>query len=223
MNNSILLGGRPLRLAFSHMLAWVTLHNVYWRKCKYCVTGTRGSLKFELFRSKDFVFLLPCLSGLWIPLGWANTEAMDDDCSNFLVFVCRDFRELFVKSDGTLLKEGDLYVNKKLGATLRMIADDPLTFYNGSLAENITQDIRDFGLQLNSVHKIILLMICITNQSVTFVRIWIIWNYIHWQTSAHAAAGFMFIWLSRSLIVLVLYNWFSGHSVKTKWESYQAE
>ena len=44
---------------------------------------------------------------------------------------------MFLKSDGTLLQEGDLLVNPKLGATSRKIADDPFTFYNGSLAEDM--------------------------------------------------------------------------------------
>lgn len=54
-------------------------------------------------------------------------------------------RELFVKEDGTLVQEGDLLKNPKLGATLRAIAADPFTFYNGSLAADIVQDLSEYG------------------------------------------------------------------------------
>ena len=50
------------------------------------------------------------------------------------------------KSDGvTLLKEGDIVKLPKLAATMRQIADDPFTFYNGSLAADIAADIQDAG------------------------------------------------------------------------------
>jgi gamma-glutamyltranspeptidase/glutathione hydrolase/leukotriene-C4 hydrolase len=53
-----------------------------------------------------------------------------------------------VKSDGTLVKQGDLLLNPKLGQTLRRIAEDPNTFYNGSLAQDIVDDIADYGTLL---------------------------------------------------------------------------
>ena len=53
--------------------------------------------------------------------------------------------EIFVKSDGSLLQEGDLLINIKLGQTLRRIAADPGTFYNGSLAADIVADIAEYG------------------------------------------------------------------------------
>ena len=34
---------------------------------------------------------------------------------------------------------------EKLAVTLRSIADDPFTFYNGSLAANISADIADYS------------------------------------------------------------------------------
>jgi len=53
--------------------------------------------------------------------------------------------ELFVKEDGTLIKTGDLLVNAKLGATMRIIADDPMSFYRGQLADDIVADLQEYG------------------------------------------------------------------------------
>lgn len=53
--------------------------------------------------------------------------------------------ELFVKPDNTLVKEGDLLKNPKLAKTFRRIAADPFTFYNGTLAEDIIEDLREHG------------------------------------------------------------------------------
>jgi gamma-glutamyltranspeptidase/glutathione hydrolase/leukotriene-C4 hydrolase len=50
-----------------------------------------------------------------------------------------------VKDDGTLVTEGDLLVNQKLGTTFRRIAADPMTFYTGSLAQDIVDDIKEYG------------------------------------------------------------------------------
>jgi gamma-glutamyltranspeptidase / glutathione hydrolase / leukotriene-C4 hydrolase len=50
-----------------------------------------------------------------------------------------------MKSDGTLLKEGDLMTNPKLGMTLRRVADNPHAFYNGSLAQDIVDDIAEYN------------------------------------------------------------------------------
>lgn len=45
-----------------------------------------------------------------------------------------------------IYKIGDVMYRPKLARTLEIIADDPFSFYNGSLAENITQDIQDAGI-----------------------------------------------------------------------------
>lgn len=50
-----------------------------------------------------------------------------------------------MKPDGTLLREGDFLRNLKLGRTLRLIADNPYSFYNGSLAQDIVDDIAEYG------------------------------------------------------------------------------
>ena len=50
-----------------------------------------------------------------------------------------------MKDDGSLIKEGDLLVNTKLGATLQIIADEPWSYYNGSLAQDIVDDIAERG------------------------------------------------------------------------------
>jgi len=55
------------------------------------------------------------------------------------------YRELFVKDDGSMVTEGDLLVNKKLANTFRRIAFDPMTFYTGSLAREIVDDIQEYG------------------------------------------------------------------------------
>jgi len=51
-----------------------------------------------------------------------------------------------VKQDGSLVKEGDLLKNPKLAQTLLRIAEDPMSFYNGSLAREIVNDINDYGM-----------------------------------------------------------------------------
>lgn len=53
--------------------------------------------------------------------------------------------ELFVKQDGSLVQEGDLLINAKLGQTMRRIADEPMSFYTGSLAEDIVADLQEYG------------------------------------------------------------------------------
>ena len=50
-------------------------------------------------------------------------------------------RELLVTKDGCLKKLGDRLVNHKLAITLERIGCDPMSFYNGSLAEDIVRDI----------------------------------------------------------------------------------
>jgi gamma-glutamyltranspeptidase len=50
-----------------------------------------------------------------------------------------------VKPDGTLLREGDFVRNLKLGRTLRLIAENPQSFYDGPLAQEIVDDIAEYG------------------------------------------------------------------------------
>lgn len=49
----------------------------------------------------------------------------------------------FVKPDGSLYQEGDLMKRPRLAATLRRIAEDPMSFYTGSLAADIVADIQE--------------------------------------------------------------------------------
>jgi len=51
-----------------------------------------------------------------------------------------------VKEDGSLIQEGDLLRNPKLAKTLRRIADDPMSYYRGSLAQEIVDDVADYGM-----------------------------------------------------------------------------
>ena len=65
-----------------------------------------------------------------------------DICSHCIKFF---FRQLVAKEDGSLLKEGDILKMPKLANTLQKIAEDPFTFYNGSLANDIVNDIAEEG------------------------------------------------------------------------------
>ena len=47
--------------------------------------------------------------------------------------------------NGELLKEGDIIKRPKMAKTLRRIAEDEFTFYNGSLALDIVKDIAEYG------------------------------------------------------------------------------
>ena len=60
-----------------------------------------------------------------------------------------------MKPDGTLYVEGDIMKRQKLAVTFRRIAEDPFTFYNGSLAQDIVADIQERGKQIRIVTHII--------------------------------------------------------------------
>lgn len=61
-------------------------------------------------------------------------EVANDEVLNELFFV-----------NGTLKKEGDLVVHEKYCETLKIIRDDPDSFYNGSLADDLVKDIAQMG------------------------------------------------------------------------------
>ena len=44
-----------------------------------------------------------------------------------------------------MLKINETLVNRELGMTLKKIAEDPMSFYQGSIAEQIVKDIQDAG------------------------------------------------------------------------------
>jgi len=56
-------------------------------------------------------------------------------------------REVFVKTDGSLYREGDIMYCLKLAETLEIIASDNGVWdmYNGSLAQRIVEDLQDIG------------------------------------------------------------------------------
>jgi len=61
------------------------------------------------------------------------------------------FREVFVKNVSTneVYKEGDMMKRIKLGRTLRKIAAEGIdTFYNGSLADQVINEIQKKGLKI---------------------------------------------------------------------------
>lgn len=53
------------------------------------------------------------------------------------------FIELYSNSDGTLLREGDTFVNAPYASTLRAIADDWHSFYTGGIAESIVETVSE--------------------------------------------------------------------------------
>ena len=56
------------------------------------------------------------------------------------------FRKLFLKSDGTLYQEGDKMYRPELANTLETIVKDPVSFYSGSLANDVLQDLQEIGI-----------------------------------------------------------------------------
>ena len=54
-------------------------------------------------------------------------------------------RKLITNKDGKYLEENDLYMNKQLGNTLRVISKNASDFYNGEIAKNLTSDIQKHG------------------------------------------------------------------------------
>lgn len=53
--------------------------------------------------------------------------------------------KIFLKPNGEIFKEGDLMHRHDLADTLERIQSDPHSMYNGSLANDIVSDIKDFG------------------------------------------------------------------------------
>ena len=54
-------------------------------------------------------------------------------------------RKIFLNDDDSIKKVGDTMKRPNFCKTLRKIADDPHTFYNGSLARDIVSDLRERG------------------------------------------------------------------------------
>ena len=55
------------------------------------------------------------------------------------------YSELLIDNNGKLKKLGTVLKMPKLAKTLEIIRDDPDSFYNGSLAQDIVKDIQDGG------------------------------------------------------------------------------
>ena len=51
-----------------------------------------------------------------------------------------------MKQNGMPHKEGDIIRRPKLVKTLKVIAADPMSFYNGSLANDVVADILEAGI-----------------------------------------------------------------------------
>ena len=76
-----------------------------------------------------------------------------------------------MKSDGSVVEAGDVVKNPKLAQTFRRVAADPFTFYNGSLAQDIIDDITEVG-RLSLLYKltnkyVVLLTIVSTATTIT--------------------------------------------------------
>ena len=54
-------------------------------------------------------------------------------------------RGVYVKNDGSLMREGDTLKDPLLANTLSRIAKDPMEFYQGGLAKEIIADIQEAG------------------------------------------------------------------------------
>ena len=63
-----------------------------------------------------------------------------DDCCGWLTFRQSVARQLLLDEEGNLKKLGEVIKNPELAATLEKIRDNPNSFYNGSLAEDIAKD-----------------------------------------------------------------------------------
>ena len=57
-------------------------------------------------------------------------------------------REILTDSNGLLLGEGDIARDEKLAVTMEKIAADPHDFYEGKLAQDIVDDVADFGMTM---------------------------------------------------------------------------
>ena len=64
------------------------------------------------------------------------------EIANLVTTLCR---ELLFNKDGELKKLGELLYMPKLAKTLERIRDEADGFYNGELAKDIVQDIKDGG------------------------------------------------------------------------------
>ena len=67
--------------------------------------------------------------------------------SNSAWFSC--FSEVFTDGEGNIKTEGEILINTKLANSLQRIADDPSSFYDGSLASDIVADIAEYGTYNN--------------------------------------------------------------------------
>lgn len=74
----------------------------------------------------------------WKILEWINITL------NYSSALCLT-RELFIKPDDLIYKEGDLMKRVALADTLEKIQNEPDTMYTGALAKDVVDDIKDFG------------------------------------------------------------------------------
>lgn len=89
----------------------------------------------------NFIHIFEILSHYWllVEYGWLK-----------IPFTLPFWRKTFSSEYGDLLREGELLKLPKLADTLERIANNPFTFYNGTLAEDIVNDITEQGKTCNS-------------------------------------------------------------------------
>lgn len=62
------------------------------------------------------------------------------------MFCTCNYRSTVSGNTGNLLTEGDIIKLPKLADTFEKISQDPFSFYNGSLADDIVADIQEAGM-----------------------------------------------------------------------------
>lgn len=82
-----------------------------------------------------------CRNGF--PVGWALARFIS--LNEAIIRNNSGLQQLFVKPDGSLYKEGDVMKRPRLAETLKKIQDNPDALYEGSLAEDIVEEIKGFG------------------------------------------------------------------------------
>ncbi|KAL4218407.1 Gamma-glutamyltranspeptidase 1 [Mactra antiquata] len=80
--------------------------------------------------------------------GFTVGQLLHNDIQNNMEYINRndELKSMLTNpATGQLVVKGDKLKLRKLGATMRKIAEDPNSFYNGTLAEDIVKDIEDAG------------------------------------------------------------------------------
>ncbi|XP_044131443.1 glutathione hydrolase 1 proenzyme [Bufo gargarizans] len=77
------------------------------------------------------------------PVGLGLSQGLDS--SKAIIEQDKSLCEVFCNAQGKALQKGDIVKLPKLAQTLQTLADDPDSFYNGTLAKQIARDIQQAG------------------------------------------------------------------------------